>query len=349
MGVECSTSAEDTRTNALPGPSARLGLVEISEKSYVDDGRTVSASVDKGQDRRIKLAAMTDKMQQLSSKRDGCGIFGSDSGSGSGSGVCGSSEMLNESSGQPALGKCGPGKSKSKGKSKGQGKGKGTKKTSTQGCEVCSLPAFARCCSCRQAWYCSTDCQRVDWLKHKDVCCSMEDQKRQQAVNELLLESCYLGDELKVRDLIAGGKADVDFADKSSEMHLFRPLLAAAAMGHPGVVAALCSAGANIDSIDSNGFSALHHAAEGGHVDAIKQLILYGADMNIKTHGGQGATPLMLGTKSLKAVRTLLEAGADPNLATCDGATALSIATHFRHLGSVVVIERVLLAAAARA
>lgn len=39
-------------------------------------------------------------------------------------------------------------------------------------CVECDKPALRRCSKCHVAWYCSRDCQRVDWATiHKHVCC----------------------------------------------------------------------------------------------------------------------------------------------------------------------------------
>ncbi len=38
------------------------------------------------------------------------------------------------------------------------------------GCAVCGLPSTSRCSGCQQAAYCSKDCQKMDWAKHKREC-----------------------------------------------------------------------------------------------------------------------------------------------------------------------------------
>lgn len=47
----------------------------------------------------------------------------------------------------------------------------------------------------------------------------------------------------------------------------------AAEGGHAEVMAALIEAGANPESLDSNGTTPLHDAAYGGHVDTVKVLL----------------------------------------------------------------------------
>ena len=37
-------------------------------------------------------------------------------------------------------------------------------------CEVCSTAATNRCSKCRVVFYCSAECQKKDWKKHKNSC-----------------------------------------------------------------------------------------------------------------------------------------------------------------------------------
>lgn len=39
-------------------------------------------------------------------------------------------------------------------------------------CEVCGKVCSSCCSRCKKVWYCSSTCQKKDWLKgHKDTCC----------------------------------------------------------------------------------------------------------------------------------------------------------------------------------
>lgn len=37
-------------------------------------------------------------------------------------------------------------------------------------CHVCAKPATNKCSRCKSTWYCSTECQKADWQKHKVSC-----------------------------------------------------------------------------------------------------------------------------------------------------------------------------------
>ena len=50
---------------------------------------------------------------------------------------------------------------------------KNNKKTKTKKvgvCVVCNSPALLKCGKCRRACYCGVECQRSDWLHHKEIC-----------------------------------------------------------------------------------------------------------------------------------------------------------------------------------
>ena len=42
----------------------------------------------------------------------------------------------------------------------------------------CLKQATNRCGRCQLIWYCSRECQGIDWKKHKKVCVSLKDQGR---------------------------------------------------------------------------------------------------------------------------------------------------------------------------
>lgn len=44
-------------------------------------------------------------------------------------------------------------------------------------CENCSGPGTLTCLACKSVRYCSRECQRVDWKKHKAACLSMKAKK----------------------------------------------------------------------------------------------------------------------------------------------------------------------------
>src|SRR6266536_2388050 len=38
------------------------------------------------------------------------------------------------------------------------------------GCYVCQKPTNTRCSKCHQTYYCSKECQKIDWKEHKKSC-----------------------------------------------------------------------------------------------------------------------------------------------------------------------------------
>ena len=56
-------------------------------------------------------------------------------------------------------------------------------------CADCGQLATQRCSKCRQAWYCSRDCQLRQWKGHKSICALFnlskeEEKKKSESVKE---------------------------------------------------------------------------------------------------------------------------------------------------------------------
>jgi len=111
--------------------------------------------------------------------------------------------------------------------------------------------------------------------------------------------------------VLAVGGANVNIPD--GDDHGRAALSKAIVRGFSGkFTAALCEMGANVAAVDSNGASALHHAALlDREDDTIGVLILAGADVNLRDQ--QGFTPLAtaVSRSRYKSARQLLEYGAD--------------------------------------
>ena len=91
-------------------------------------------------------------------------------------------------------------------------------------------------------------------------------------------------------------------------------LIAAAHLGHDGIVRELIKAGAPLDHVNNLGWTALIEAVilgDGGkrHVETVRALLVAGADRNLADR--QGVTPLQHArSRGYAAMVTLLEAGA---------------------------------------
>jgi thiosulfate/3-mercaptopyruvate sulfurtransferase len=106
------------------------------------------------------------------------------------------------------------------------------------------------------------------------------------------------------------------------------PLMVAARLANPAVVADLLRAGARLDTRNADGNTALWMACVGGAIEVIDLLIASGIDLN--NQNDNGATCLMYAASKGNASLTarLISAGADLSRETLDGFTALDLAAN---------------------
>lgn len=100
----------------------------------------------------------------------------------------------------------------------------------------------------------------------------------------------------------------------------------AALLDSEAVITRLCHQGADIESTDSEGWTALHLAAHAGCENAVAALLRMGADVHALT--SEEAAPLHLAAKSgtLTVVKALLRHGAELEMVDHDGNTPLHLA-----------------------
>jgi ankyrin repeat protein len=110
----------------------------------------------------------------------------------------------------------------------------------------------------------------------------------------------------------------------------------AAMSGNRDAVRALLKQGADVNTAQGDGMTALHWAAQKGDVDLAKTLLYAGANVKATTRIG-GYTPILMASRNGHApmVEALLAAGADPNSATTNGASALMLAAQAGNAAAV--------------
>ena len=102
----------------------------------------------------------------------------------------------------------------------------------------------------------------------------------------------------------------------------------AAMNGNRDAVRALLKDGADVNTTQADGMTALHWAAQKGDVELAKVLLYASANLKATTRIG-GYTPLLIASKNGDAamIETLTTAGADANTSTMNGTTPLMLAS----------------------
>jgi len=110
----------------------------------------------------------------------------------------------------------------------------------------------------------------------------------------------------------------------------------AAMQGNRDAVRTLLKQGADVNTAQGDGMTALHWAVQKGDLELTQTLLYAGANVKATTRLG-GYTPLLIASRAGNAgvVDALLGAGADVNTATTNGATALMLASQAGKIDAV--------------
>jgi quinoprotein dehydrogenase-associated probable ABC transporter substrate-binding protein len=137
-------------------------------------------------------------------------------------------------------------------------------------------------------------------------------------------------------DLLLDHKADVNLADLSH----WTPLMYAAWTDSDATVKRLVAKGAQLESGDADGLTALGIAAQNMKTHALAALLEAGADVN-RPVGKADYTPLMLAAMSgsVETAQALIKHGADVNAKNAGGITPLMVvaANNAVHVGSLLL------------
>ena len=149
--------------------------------------------------------------------------------------------------------------------------------------------------------------------------------------------AAYFGHTETVRYLVSFPEVDVNHAgDDWTSLHW------AGQQNHPDVVEVLIDAGANIDTIDEEGFSPLLRASKDASLDTVKMLVKAGADVSLTDNDGDTCLILAACYGHIETVRALLcMPEVDVNQSNDMGATSLNRAVFKKRADVVQVLIEV--------
>lgn len=101
---------------------------------------------------------------------------------------------------------------------------------------------------------------------------------------------------------------------KNTKVKYWSPLMYAARYGHVRIVDYLLSKGAELDTTNTYGDTALMLASFGGKTGTMETLISHGANINNQNYKKQTALHLAVAGDKLNAVKLLVQKGADTSL-----------------------------------
>jgi len=120
-------------------------------------------------------------------------------------------------------------------------------------------------------------------------------------------------------------KPAIEDAEKLDDISV-RPFFYRSWYGSEMITKELLRNGADVDSRDHLGRTALHQAVVANHRSDVVELLKSGADISARDNNGRTALHLAAAVKGLEVLKVLLEEGADVNVRDNDGKTPLQMA-----------------------
>ncbi len=174
---------------------------------------------------------------------------------------------------------------------------------------------------------CKSESEQQDLLSQSEQPLKSETSQSSAERSAALRDAAAQGQIQTVRTELEKG-ADVNTSDQLGRT----ALMLASFDGHTEIVRLLLSKGAQVDLRDSSGRTALMYSSSGPFPETVQLLLDWKADPNI-VDGIEQWTALMFaaGEGQLEVVQILLKHGADPSLKDVDGDTALVFAQRRNH------------------
>jgi ankyrin repeat protein len=182
---------------------------------------------------------------------------------------------------------------------------------------------------------CKSGDEKQDALSQREQPTRSETSQSSSALSAALRDAAARGNIQGVLEVLGKG-ADVNTSDELGRT----ALMLAGFDGHTEIVRLLLRKGAQVDLRDSSGRTALMYSSSGPFPETIKLLLDWKADPNLIDNVEQW-TALMFaaGEGQLEVVKILLEHGADPSLKDVDGDTALNFAQRNGHARVVSLLK----------
>lgn len=184
-----------------------------------------------------------------------------------------------------------------------------------------------------------TICAAYPSSQHSEAASIQRQGAKDRHAKDPLIESVKRGDATKVNTLLKSGISPnrVDNIKRT-------PLMYAAGLGQIEIMRALLAKGADINTRDRNGDTALALAAyvsitkDITLLKAVTLLVDNGADINLKNHRGYTALIWASLSGNTDTATVLLSAGADPNAKAEGGSTPIMFAAMRGHTSVVQVL-----------